>query len=597
MWPVLLDMTKEESMQSLRNLELEAYAHLVSALRAQGPLNPDKRKLLKDTSQVLNIPQDRHKAEVRRAVNDEKLNTIAYHVTGLTESLEDWAQEGRRSVPLIPRMAPQTAYSAIADEAAEVANLNNKQLPHPACTERKRPPSQPVMQLMPETSKGASFRVPETPKNDDTKKRKLPICTENSSLAQHLLGPPKMSRTQQIYRQVVVLLEGTNCNLFCEVRQRTKGGMLKDQVKMKPHSTKVPLTPLLQSSNGPKLNVVQNIVVSPPSGEETIEQIQNEINSYSVQKSEAQLPSCSNENQAPRPKLLTPTKPSPNLTFKQITTTAAGPSCSDLQKTVKMCQKKPVAKPGTPLGQKLIVVSNAQTIQSSSILQKTLSIPLVKNISVKNFEKFKIVTTSSPQIVTATNNINSLKHKVVTVKTNPTTKKVIPLSLINSKGGIKVLPIGGKIVGKSTTTTTSPPLYIVNAMGPKSITAAQPVVMETPASPNKENGKSSVLGDILKASGVTTDDFDAQIEEFRIPNNHVIETEAQERVEEEEHANNDKEDFIVLHEGEEFMEQTEVIKSESAKDDELEHLNAEVIAEQSDTMVLQIQNSDITSMH
>lgn len=59
-------------------LELEAYAHLVSALRAQGPLNSDKRKLLKDTSLVLNIPQDRHKAEIRRAVNDEKLNTIAY---------------------------------------------------------------------------------------------------------------------------------------------------------------------------------------------------------------------------------------------------------------------------------------------------------------------------------------------------------------------------------------------------------------------------------------------------------------------------------------------------------------------------------------
>lgn len=96
MWPLLLDMTKEESIQYLRNLgnfciihifithniylnsELEAYSHLVSALRAQGPLNSDKRKLLKDTGCLLNITQDRHKAEIRRAISDEKLSTIAY---------------------------------------------------------------------------------------------------------------------------------------------------------------------------------------------------------------------------------------------------------------------------------------------------------------------------------------------------------------------------------------------------------------------------------------------------------------------------------------------------------------------------------------
>lgn len=94
MWPVLLDMTKEESVQYLRNLgkisnscllfitifysELEAYSQLVSALRAQGSLNTDKRRLLKDTGSLLHINEERHKAEVRRAINDEKLNTIAY---------------------------------------------------------------------------------------------------------------------------------------------------------------------------------------------------------------------------------------------------------------------------------------------------------------------------------------------------------------------------------------------------------------------------------------------------------------------------------------------------------------------------------------
>lgn len=59
-------------------LELEAYANLVTALRAQGPLSVEKMKILKETGVLLNITQDRHKAEIRRVVNDEKLNTIAY---------------------------------------------------------------------------------------------------------------------------------------------------------------------------------------------------------------------------------------------------------------------------------------------------------------------------------------------------------------------------------------------------------------------------------------------------------------------------------------------------------------------------------------
>ncbi|KAJ8975838.1 hypothetical protein NQ317_001235 [Molorchus minor] len=173
MWPLLLDMTKEESVQNLRNLELEAYAHLVSALRAQGPLNSDKRKLLKETSVALNITQERHKAEVRRAISDEKLNTIAYHITGHGESLEDWAQEGRRLVPLLPRTAPQTAFSALADETAEVATQCNKQLPLPSSTERKR---QTVTQLSAaattETSKTVPFRIPDPPKAEENKKEK-----------------------------------------------------------------------------------------------------------------------------------------------------------------------------------------------------------------------------------------------------------------------------------------------------------------------------------------------------------------------------------------------------------------------------------------
>lgn len=57
--------------------ELETYGAVVSTLRAQGELNKDRRKLLEDLSVLMKISPERHKAEIRRAVNDEKLGRIA----------------------------------------------------------------------------------------------------------------------------------------------------------------------------------------------------------------------------------------------------------------------------------------------------------------------------------------------------------------------------------------------------------------------------------------------------------------------------------------------------------------------------------------
>ena len=57
--------------------ELEAYGSVVSAFRAQGDLTKERRKVLQDLSNVLNVAPERHKTEVRRAVNDELLATIS----------------------------------------------------------------------------------------------------------------------------------------------------------------------------------------------------------------------------------------------------------------------------------------------------------------------------------------------------------------------------------------------------------------------------------------------------------------------------------------------------------------------------------------
>jgi hypothetical protein len=57
--------------------ELLAYSSVICAFRAQGDLSKERRKILADLSTALNVPPDRHKTEVRRAVNDEQLATIA----------------------------------------------------------------------------------------------------------------------------------------------------------------------------------------------------------------------------------------------------------------------------------------------------------------------------------------------------------------------------------------------------------------------------------------------------------------------------------------------------------------------------------------
>ena len=58
---------------------------LVDAFRAGGVLNQEKKSSLETIAKLLNISTERHKAEVRRAVNDELLNTIStrYVVWGL----------------------------------------------------------------------------------------------------------------------------------------------------------------------------------------------------------------------------------------------------------------------------------------------------------------------------------------------------------------------------------------------------------------------------------------------------------------------------------------------------------------------------------
>lgn len=61
----------------LPTLELETYASVISTFRAHGLLDQQRMNILADLRALLNIDQDRHRAETRRATNDEQLTTLA----------------------------------------------------------------------------------------------------------------------------------------------------------------------------------------------------------------------------------------------------------------------------------------------------------------------------------------------------------------------------------------------------------------------------------------------------------------------------------------------------------------------------------------
>ncbi|XP_052852807.1 BRCA2-interacting transcriptional repressor EMSY [Drosophila gunungcola] len=133
MWPQTLEMSRDECRGMLRRLELESYSHVVSVFRAQGALSETKAKLLEELRQQFHINQERHRAEVRRAVNDEQLCTIAENVCG-PNTWQEWSREGRRSYPLLPRISPQTALSIVASDLAAKACEENAKLAAPAET-------------------------------------------------------------------------------------------------------------------------------------------------------------------------------------------------------------------------------------------------------------------------------------------------------------------------------------------------------------------------------------------------------------------------------------------------------------------------------
>lgn len=121
-------LTREEAKRILRRLELDAYSSVITAFRAQGDLNREKKQALNELATHLSISNERHRAEVRRVVNDDSLDTIADCLHGMG-TVTEWSIEGKRLVSLTPRLVPQTVFTAKASHTANAVSQENSKLP------------------------------------------------------------------------------------------------------------------------------------------------------------------------------------------------------------------------------------------------------------------------------------------------------------------------------------------------------------------------------------------------------------------------------------------------------------------------------------
>lgn len=197
MWPTTLDMTRDECRGILKRLELETYSKVISTFRAQGGLSEAKVKILEELRNVFHITQDRHRAEARRAANDEQLCTIAEIISGPNTAYE-WSKEGRRPYPLLPRTPAATAFAAVANGVAEIVTNENSKLPYPSETVRKNEPSLDTI----ETENIAKRIVTKDPEMA-TVERKLKL-KRSFSLAEHMatLVPESKKRTISVQSNV-----------------------------------------------------------------------------------------------------------------------------------------------------------------------------------------------------------------------------------------------------------------------------------------------------------------------------------------------------------------------------------------------------------
>uniref|UniRef100_A0A7N6F6E0 BRCA2-interacting transcriptional repressor EMSY n=1 Tax=Anabas testudineus TaxID=64144 RepID=A0A7N6F6E0_ANATE len=494
-WPTILDLGRDECKRILRKLELEAYAGVISALRAQGDLTKDKKDLLGELTKILGISTERHRAEVRRAVNDERLTTIAYHMSGPNSSSE-WSIEGRRLVPLMPRLVPQTAFTMTANAVATATANQNASLLLPAetgnkegvsCSDEDEKPrkrrrtnsssSSPVMlkevsKVSPSVSKNITVPVSGSPKMSNIMQSIANSLPPHLSPVKITFTKPTIQTTSTTTQKVIIVTTSPSANFVPNILSKSHAH--NNAAVSKLVSTAVLTTPtqkqtvVFPASSSPSSNAntiaVTTVVSSTPSV--VMSTVAPCSASAGVKVTSARLPSSKTLVGSPTQILAQFPKQQSPKQLQQSSPLGAS-SVSQTQTTSTSPGTKPTIQIKQESGVKIIT----QQVQPSKILPKPSSVALSSSSSSP------IMVVSSNGAIMTTKLVTQATATQATY-TRPTVSPNIGARISASSGGttyvkttsgsiITVVPkslatLGGKIIssnivsGTTTKITTIP---------------------------------------------------------------------------------------------------------------------------------------------
>ncbi|XP_006811899.1 BRCA2-interacting transcriptional repressor EMSY-like [Saccoglossus kowalevskii] len=467
MWPKLLDMSRDECKRTLRRMELESYASMVSAFRAQGDLSKEKKKLLTDMGNMLSISTERHRAEVRRAVNDEKLTTIADHLSGPNNCIQ-WGIEGRRLVPLMPRLVPQTAFTVTAHNAANSAMLHNMTLPLPSDTGFKSIIG----------SSGSTATTTTSNSNSTTSNIKSPRPTSPSSnvvvlpsgLSIHVKSEPDVDEKSRKRRRSNSV--SSNCSSSKEVPISTVTTTPPTSIVATPRTTVLPITnpkitTYMTSTSGTGLSPVKiTFTKASSSSMSTLTPAQKVI---IVSSSSTFTPNILQRTQSSigtRTFTTSTATSRPSIIFNTTaSTTSGGPSIVTVTPTNTglMPSTTPVCVVGTAT---TAFISN--TVSSAKPRPKTMHRQKMKLITTN---ASSVLATAASVIASSTAVSPATMPKVMTTSSCTTTK---PSIQIVQEHGVKIITQtvpGNKILPKPITigSTTGTPIVMVTTTVPTTV--------------------------------------------------------------------------------------------------------------------------------
>uniref|UniRef100_A0A3B3U9X4 BRCA2-interacting transcriptional repressor EMSY n=1 Tax=Poecilia latipinna TaxID=48699 RepID=A0A3B3U9X4_9TELE len=524
-WPTILDLGRDECKRILRKLELEAYAGVISALRAQGDLTKDKKDLLGELTKILGISTERHRAEVRRAVNDERLTTIAYHMSGPNNSSE-WSIEGRRLVPLMPRLVPQTAFTATANAVASATANQNASLLLPAetgnkegvsCSDDDEKPrkrrrtnsssSSPVMlkdvtKVSPPVSRNITVPVSGSPKMSNIMQSIANSLPPHLSPVKITFTKPTIQTTSTTTQKVIIVTTSPSSGFVPNILSKSHAHNAAAAAMAKLGSTSILTTPtqkqtvVFPSSSSPSPNTVAvtTVVSSTPS----VVMSTVAPSSAGVKVASARLPSPKTLVGSPTQILAQfPKQQSPKQLQQSSPLGASSISQSQSSSTTP-----PGTKPTIQIKQESGVKIITQQVQPSKILPKPSSVALSSS--------------SSSPIMVVSSNGTIMTTKLVTqptatqaTYTRPTVGPNIGARISASSGGttyvkttsgsiITVVPkslatLGGKIISSNIVSGTTTKITTIPMTSKPNVIVVQ-----------KTTGKGATIQGLPGKSMVTT---------------------------------------------------------------------------------------------